>query len=177
MSTDQKAAILVTYAPVIGTVLLAGFGWLVKLARGYLIARTKSVKFHDAVTRVAYALTTAVGEIEQTTVKALKEQSGGGRLTPEGRKVAVNAAMDSIRNHLGAGITEIQAAMGPEDLTEALRSGVEALMDARNSAGAPVIPPAVKAVAAVAANQLAPIAANSAIEALHKAAALVAAKK
>lgn len=93
--------------------ILALVGWLsVKLA-GLITAHTSNAYVQGVLLRLNDAVWTAVAEVEQTMVKALKAGTLDGKLTTTGAENAKAAAVATIKEHLGPqGIADLGTILG-----------------------------------------------------------------
>jgi hypothetical protein len=123
-------------------VLLAGLSWLSVKAAQLITAKVKNEYLKGVLVRLDDAVFAAVREVQQMTVDSLKAASADGQLTPDERAKVKQAAIDSIKSHLGAkGIGEIASILGLEDgaidklLSTRVEAAVHDLKSARSVAG------------------------------------------
>lgn len=101
---------------ILSPVLLAGLSWLSVKAAQLISAKVKNEYLKGVLVRLDDAVLVAVREVQQVTVDALKAASADGRLTPDERTKVKQAAIDSIKSHLGTkGIAEVARVLGLED--------------------------------------------------------------
>ncbi len=109
--------------------LLAALTWVAARLAQYVSAKVKNEWVRGALVRLDDAVLVAVREVQQVTVEAIKAGSADGKLTPEERTRAKQAAIDSVKSHLGMkGIAELAKILGLEDgaIEKLLSSRVEA---------------------------------------------------
>lgn len=123
-------------------VLLAGLSWLSVKAAQLISANVKNEYLRGVLVRLDDAVVAAVREVQQVTVDALKAASADGQLTPDERAKVKQAAIDSVKSHLGTkGIGEIASILGLEDgaidklLSTRVEAAVHDLKSARSSSG------------------------------------------
>lgn len=105
----------------------AGVTYLCARAVRWLDARAKNEAASAALDRLNDAVAASVGEIEQSIVKAFKAASPDGKLTADMARVVKQAAIDSVKTHLGAaGVQRVQKSLGVQDMDVVIASRVEA---------------------------------------------------
>ncbi len=121
-------------------VLLAGLSWLSVKAAQLISAKVKTEYLKGVLVRLDDAVFAAVREVQQVTVDDLKAASANGQLTPDERAKVKQAAIDTIKSHLGAkGIAEVANVLGLEDgavdrlLTTRVEAAVHDIKAARSS--------------------------------------------
>lgn len=122
--------------------LLALIGWLSLKLADLIKAKTDNAYVQGVLLRLNDAVWTAVREVEQTMVGALKATNtdGSGKLTETSQANAKTAAINTIKEHLGpkglAELGDIIGVAGPA-LDQFLGKRVEAVV---NAAKAPAVP-------------------------------------
>jgi hypothetical protein len=95
--------------------LLAALTWAAAKLAQYIQAKVKSEYLRGVLVRLDDAVLAAVREIQQVTVEAIKAASADGKLTPEERAKVKQAAIDSVKSHLGTkGLAELAKILGLE---------------------------------------------------------------
>ena len=95
--------------------LLAALTWVAAKAAQYIAARVKNEYVRGALVRLDDAVLAVVREVQQVTVEAIKSGSADGKLTPDERARVKQAAIDSVKSHLGMkGIAELAKILGLE---------------------------------------------------------------
>ena len=121
----MDSEILQWVATTLGAVLT---GALLLLSR-WVASKTSVSLLQDAATRLGLACRTAVAEVQQTYVDALKEASADGKLTAEERKAAKDKALVTAKALLGVkGLRLLAKAFGLVNggLESMLASSIEA---------------------------------------------------
>ncbi len=123
-------------------VLLAGLSWLSVKAAQLISAKVKNEYLKGVMVRLDDAVFAAVREVQQVTVDSLKAASADGQLTPDERAKVKQAAIDTIKSHLGAkGIAEVANILGLENgaieklLSTRVEAAVHDLKSARSASG------------------------------------------
>ena len=114
---------------VLSPVLVAGLSWLSVKAAQLISAKVKNEYLRGVLVRIDDAVLVAVREVEQVTVDALKEANADGQLTAEERAKVKQAALDTVKSHLGLkGLAELAKVLGLEGgaIEKLLSSRVEA---------------------------------------------------
>lgn len=114
---------------VLSPVLLAGLSWLSVKAAQLITAKVKNEYLRGVLVRLDDAVFAGVREVQQVTVDSLKAASADGQLTPDERAKVKQAAIDSVKAHLGMkGIGEAAKVLGLEDgaIDKLLSTRVEA---------------------------------------------------
>lgn len=115
----------------------AGLTWLCGWGARWFYIHAKNERVKGVLLRLNDAAATAVAEMEQSAVKALKAASPDGKLTPATAAAVKDAAVESLRGHLGPkGLAELKTVLGVADVAAALNSKVEAAVSAASSAPA-----------------------------------------
>ena len=127
---------------ILSPVLLAGLSWLSVKAAQLISAKVKNEYLRGVLVRMDDAVLAAVREVQQVTVDSLKAASADGQLTPDERAKVKQAAIDSIKSHLGMkGISEAAKILGLEDgaidklLSTRVEAAVHDLKAARSVSG------------------------------------------
>ncbi len=95
--------------------LLAALTWAAAKLAQYIQAKVKSEYLRGVLVRLDDAVLAAVREVQQVTVEAIKAASADGKLTPEERAKVKQAAIDSVKSHLGTkGLAELAKILGLE---------------------------------------------------------------
>jgi hypothetical protein len=122
--------------------LLAVLTWAAARLAQYIQAKVKSENLRGVLVRLDDAVLAAVSEVQQVTVDAIKEASPDGKLTPEHQAKVKQAAIDSIKSHLGTkGVAELVQVLGLQagSIDKLLSTRVEAavynLKQARAASG------------------------------------------
>jgi hypothetical protein len=101
---------------ILSPVLLAGLSWLSVKAAQLISAKVRNEYLRGVLVRLDDAVLAAVREVQQVTVDSLKAASADGQLTADERAKVKQAAIDSIKSHLGTkGIGEVAKVLGLED--------------------------------------------------------------
>jgi len=109
--------------------LLAALTWAAAKLALYIHAKVKSEYLRGVLVRLDDAVLGAVREVQQVTVDTIKAASTDGKLTPDERAKAKQAAIDTVKSHLGMkGIGELAKVLGLEDgaIEKLLSTRVEA---------------------------------------------------
>ena len=114
----KGAEIGVQIYQVLAPVLMAVVTWVAAKLAQLINARVKNeylrgvlIRLDDAV--AAGAVASVVREVNQVTVESIKSSSADGRLTASARDVIKNAALQTVKAHLGAkGIAELSQILG-----------------------------------------------------------------
>lgn len=117
----------------------AALTWLCAWASRWFYVRAKNERVKGILLRLNDAAGTAVAEIEQSAVKALKAASPDGKLTAATAAAVKDAAITSLKGHLGPkGVEELKTVLGVSDVEAALNSRIESAVAAaaQSSAGA-----------------------------------------
>lgn len=127
---------------ILSPVLLLGLTWLSARAAQLIAAKVKNEYLKGVLVRLDDAVVSAVRETQQVTVEALKAANADGRLTPEERAQAKQAALDSLKSHLGIkGLGELAKVLGLEGgaiekvLSSRVEAAVHGLKEARAANG------------------------------------------
>jgi hypothetical protein len=120
--SQRLAAFVVQTMQILSPLLLLGLALIGKKLHDLIAAKVKNEKLNGILNRLDDAAVTAVAEIEQTVVSKLDPTKPLG----ETAAIAKQAALDSLKTHLGAqGIAELKTVMGLDD------AGVEKVLSAR----------------------------------------------
>ncbi len=174
--TNEKLA--AELAPYAAEAAAAALVWLAGWGARWMAAHTKNANIQTGIARLNDAVNVAVRAVEQTTVAAIKAQTGDGRLSPSEGRIVADQAIEAVKSHFGPkDLIELAKHMGVNDVTDLVRLRVEAAvqnMRAPDASPAPVAGVSTPAVAVVASGVQVPYAsapaAVDAIEALHRAA-------
>jgi hypothetical protein len=94
-------------------VLMAAITWVAAKLAQLLSARVKNEYLRGVLVRLDDAVVSVVREVNQVTVEAIKNASVDGRLPQGARDAIKNAAMNTVKAHLGAkGLTELAQVLG-----------------------------------------------------------------
>jgi hypothetical protein len=100
---------------VLSPILLAALTWVAAKIAQYIQAKVKNEYLRGVLVRLDDAVLAAVREVQQVTVEAIKSASADGKLTPDERARVKQAALDSVKSHLGMkGINELAKILGLE---------------------------------------------------------------
>jgi hypothetical protein len=100
---------------ILSPILLAALTWVAAKAAQYIQAKVKNEYLRGVLVRLDDAVLTVVREVQQVTVEAIKSGSADGKLTPDERARVKQAAIDSVKSHLGMkGISELAKILGLE---------------------------------------------------------------
>ena len=100
---------------ILSPILLAALTWVAAKAAQYIQAKVKNEYLRGVLVRLDDAVLTVVREVQQVTVEAIKSGSADGKLTPDERARVKQAAIDSVKSHLGMkGIAELAKILGLE---------------------------------------------------------------
>jgi hypothetical protein len=114
---------------VLSPILLAALTWVAAKVAQYIQAKVKNEYLRGVLVRLDDAVLAAVREVQQVTVEAIKSASADGKLTGEERARVKQAAIDSVKSHLGMkGIAELAKILGLESgsIEKLLSTRVEA---------------------------------------------------
>jgi hypothetical protein len=114
---------------VLSPILLAALTWVAAKIAQYIQAKVKNEYLRGVLVRLDDAVLAAVREVQQVTVEAIKSASADGKLTAEERARVKQAALDSVKSHLGMkGIAELAKILGLESgaIEKLLSTRVEA---------------------------------------------------
>jgi hypothetical protein len=122
--------------------LLAALTWAVAKLAQYIQAKVQSEYLRGALVRLDDAVLASVREVQQVTVDTIKSASADGKLTPDERAKVKQAAIDTIKSHLGMkGIGELAKVLGLENgaidrlLSTRVEAAVHDLKQARAANG------------------------------------------
>lgn len=97
-------------------IVLAALSWLAVWAAKLIAAKTKNEYLAGVLHRTTDAAIAAVKEIEQTYVSAIRAGKADGKLTDDEKTKAREAAMASLKSHLGTrGLGELAKVLGGGD--------------------------------------------------------------
>jgi len=100
---------------ILSPILLAALTWVAAKVAQYIQAKVKNEYLRGVLVRLDDAVLAAVREVQQVTVEAIKSGSADGKLTPDERARVKQAAIDSVKSHLGMkGISELAKILGLE---------------------------------------------------------------
>lgn len=100
---------------VLSPILLAALTWVAAKIAQYIQAKVKNEYLRGVLVRLDDAVLAAVREVQQVTVETIKSASADGRLTPDERARVKQAAIASVKSHLGMkGINELAKILGLE---------------------------------------------------------------
>ena len=114
---------------ILSPILLAALTWVAAKAAQYIQAKVKNEYLRGVLVRLDDAVLTVVREVQQVTVEAIKSGSADGKLTPDERARVKQAAIESVKSHLGMkGISELAKILGLESgaIDKLLSTRVEA---------------------------------------------------
>ncbi len=114
---------------VLSPALLAVLSWLSVKAAQLITAKVKNEYLRGILVRLDDAVMNAVREVQQVTVSAIKASSADGQLSADERALVKQAAINSIKSHLGSkGLAELAQVLGLEDgaIEKVLSTRVEA---------------------------------------------------
>jgi hypothetical protein len=140
---------------ILSPILLAALAWLASKAAALITAKVQNEYLRGVLVRVDDAVYAAVRELQQVTVEAIKAASADGTLTPEEREKVKQAALDSVKSHLGMkGLVELARVLGLSDgaveklLSTRIEAAVFDMKASRPTASdAPLVAPTAPAVA------------------------------
>lgn len=102
---------------VLAPVLMAVVTWVAAKLAQLINARVKNEYLRGVLLRLDDAVASVVREINQVTVASIKSSSADGRLTTSAREVIKNAALQTVKAHLGTkGIAELGRVLGLDTL-------------------------------------------------------------
>lgn len=134
MNTEQIGfQVFETISPIVPVAI----SWLSVRAAQLIKTRVKNEYLAGMLARLDDAVTHAVGEVDQTVVQSLKAASSTGTLTAEDANTARNAALASVKSHLGPkGVAELIKVLGiePSELEKVLTTRIEAAVNDLNTA-------------------------------------------
>jgi len=103
---------------VLSPVLLTALAWLAAKGAQLISAKVQNEYLRGVLVRLDDAVFVAIREVEQVTVEAIKSASADGTLTSEEREKVKQAALDSVKSHLGMkGLAELARVLGLSDGT------------------------------------------------------------
>ncbi len=108
---------------------VAAFTWVCAWGARWIASHTKNEKIRAGIFRLDDAVTAAVGEVQQTVVDVIKQQTKDGKLSMEDAAAVRTAAIGTIKAHFGIkGLSELQKTMGlsEADLISMLTARIEA---------------------------------------------------
>lgn len=97
----MKEQILQVVVPLLGTVVTAALTWAGAKLVNLIQAKTKNEYLKGALVRAEQAVQTAVLEVKQVYVDAIKVRSADGKLTSEEAEEAKKLAIDAAKSYLG----------------------------------------------------------------------------
>lgn len=98
---------------VLAPVLMAVVTWVAAKLAQLINARVKNEYLRGVLLRLDDAVASVVREINQVTVASIKSSSADGRLTTSASAVIKNAALQTVKAHLGTkGIAELGRVLG-----------------------------------------------------------------
>lgn len=121
---------------ILSPILLAVLTWASIKATQYIQAKVKNEYLRGALTRLNDAVLTAVREVQQVAVEAIKAGRADGKLTADEKAAVKKAALDSVKSHLGVkGVDELIKILGLSDgsIDRLLESKIEAAVHALKS--------------------------------------------
>lgn len=140
---------------VLSPILLAALTWVAAKIAQYIQAKVKNEYLRGVLVRLDDAVLAAVREVQQVTVEAIKSASADGKLTAEERAGVKQAALNSVKSHLGMkGLGELAKVLGLDGgaverlLSTRVEAAVHDLKVARASSGAATTPGAALPFAA-----------------------------
>jgi hypothetical protein len=127
-------------APVVGTLVLAVFGWLVARLTAWVTAHTKNKLIIGITDRATSEAKSAVAAADQIVVADLKTKNGGTLTEADAAKVKADV-LAQLRANLGgdAWVAQAQKILGVQDIEAYLSSKVEAAVHALGQASAPAL--------------------------------------
>lgn len=140
----MKEQILAVLVPVLGTILTAGITWAGAKLVSLINAKTKNEYLKGALVRAEQAVQTAVLEVKQTYVDAIKEASADGTLTPQEAAAARMKALDKAKSYLGtSGLAMLINVLGMDSsmLDSFIGGKIEAAVASGKPAAALAVPP------------------------------------
>lgn len=103
---------------ILSPLLLTALAWLAAKGAQLISAKVQNEYLRGVLVRLDDAVFAAVREVQQVTVDAIKSGSADGTLTPEERDRVKQAALDSVKSHLGMkGLLELAKVLGLADGT------------------------------------------------------------
>jgi len=98
---------------ILSPILLAALTWVAAKVAQYIQAKVKNEYLRGVLVRLDDAVLAVVREVQQVTVEAIKSASADGKLTPDERTRVKQAAIDSVKSHLGMkGLGELAKILG-----------------------------------------------------------------
>ena len=123
--------------------LLTALTWLMAKAAQLIAAHLKNAYLRGVLLRLDDAILVSIKEVSQTTVDAIKAGSADGTLSDADKARVKQAALDSVKSHLGMkGLLELAKILGLDDgalekvLSTRIEAGVHDLKLARAKATA-----------------------------------------
>ncbi len=114
MTSERLLDILIGVSYLLGPILMAAFSWLSVKGAELIGAKVKNARLRGILFRLNDAVFTAVREVQQNMIDSIK--AGGGVLDPRAREEAKNAAIATVKSHIGErGIKELIEILGLEE--------------------------------------------------------------
>lgn len=175
LSQETNERIAAEIAPYAVSFASAAFVWLAGLGARWMAAHTKNANIQTGIVRLNDAVNVAVRAAEQTTVAALKANTGNGRLSYHDGKLVADQVIASVKDHFGPkDLIELAKNLGVGDVTDLVRLRIEAAVQNLRAPDASPAPVAGVAAPAPAPSVQVPYAtttaAEDAISALRRAA-------
>lgn len=102
-----------TMLEVLAPILVAGLTWLSAKLAQLIKAKVKNEYLRGVLVRLDEAVFTAVKELQQTVVDAIKEATADGKITEAEKQRIKQAAIDNVKSHLGPkGLEELGHILG-----------------------------------------------------------------
>jgi uncharacterized protein YidB (DUF937 family) len=130
---------------ILSPVLLAALTWASAKLAQLIRAKAQNEYLKGVLVRLDDAVFTAVKDLQQTVVAAIKEASADGRITDDEKRQIKDKALAAVKSHLGTkGIAELAGILGLEGgaLDGLLSSKIEAAVhDLRRAEAQPASAP------------------------------------
>lgn len=102
-----------TIFEVLSPVLIAALTWVAAKVAQLITAKVKNEYLRGVLVRLDDAVLSAVREVHQVTVEALKSARADGQLTPDERAQVKQVAVDGAKSYLGSkGLAELAKVLG-----------------------------------------------------------------
>ena len=118
------AVFVSSFAPVLGTLMVALVSWGTVEATKYIRTKTKNEIAHNAISQICDTVKTIVSELNQTVVPAMQKAAADGKLTKEDAITLKNMAVMKINEQVPIAI-EKAAALAVNSIPALINAEVE----------------------------------------------------
>jgi len=102
-----------TMLEVLAPIVVAGLTWLSAKLAQLIQAKVKNEYLRGMLVRLDEAVFTAVKDLQQTVVDAIKAATADGKITETEKQRIKQAAIDNVKSHLGTkGLAELGQILG-----------------------------------------------------------------